>query len=166
MDFSTFQEISKYLQKNGSSFALGIFIFICVLYFLYKSFINFGRNVEDAKVSLKELKKMKSKFNQNKYNKTSGLIIIVVLVILLFLMGGIMLTNSKTDKSNKELVILNENNKKIYPITVDIKKKKKVGDWTYFIYNTEEKLKTSMMISQYAIQLYIDIKMEKILLGE
>ena len=55
MDFSTFQEISKYLQKNCSSFALGIFFFICVLYFLYKIFINFGRNVEDAKVSLKEL---------------------------------------------------------------------------------------------------------------
>ena len=140
MDFSTFQDVLKYLQKNFSSFYVGVFVFICVLCLLYKSFINFGKNVEDARVSLKELKKIKSDFNQNKYNKTSGLIIIVVLVTFLFLMGGIMLANSKTDKSNKELVILDENNKKIYPITVDIKKKKKVGDWTYFIYNTEEKI--------------------------
>ena len=33
---------------------------------------------------------------------------------------------------------MDDNNKKNYPIEVDMKMKKKVGNWTYFIYNTED----------------------------
>ncbi len=33
---------------------------------------------------------------------------------------------------------MDDNNKKNYPIEVDMKMTKKVGNWTYFIYNTED----------------------------
>lgn len=146
-----FEKILKFISSSSSKRTTFVGIILLCLFVCLFFLFNIGELDEKFNKSKMVIRKYLSKYDQYKIMHPMGQRIlwvgIVVFFLLIIVVASFTMYNKKNN-NNKIVTEIDENQpvdeadalvlmidkRKVYPISVDIKEKQEVGEWTYIIY--------------------------------